>query len=120
MASFKKKTYTDPVISRHDNDLAKDWYVFFRYKYAGNVYKFKRREGINKIKDLQERLSAVEDLKYELKFDLKNGWNPLDDPKRELDYLLPTSKDHFRSTKNQAKIIIKREIQLRLLNEKGK
>jgi hypothetical protein len=86
MASFRKKVYTDPVISKHGNDITKDWYVFFRYKHEGKVYKFKRREGVNRIKDLTERLSAIEDLLYDIKFDLKNGWNPILDPKREKDY----------------------------------
>jgi hypothetical protein len=86
MASFKKKKYTDPVISSHDNDLSKDWYIFFRFKYEGKVFKFKRREGINRIKDLNQRLEAVEELLSEVQYDLINGWNPILDPKREVDY----------------------------------
>lgn len=96
MASFKKKVYTDPVICMHNNDVEKDWYIFFRYKHEGKVYKFKRREGINRIKDLQERLSVIEDLQHELKYDLKNGWNPILDPKREINYnpyLLPSTQE---------------------------
>jgi hypothetical protein len=86
MSSFKKKNYTEPVINRHQNDVLKDWYVFFRFKYDGKIFKFKRREGINRIKDLNQRLNAISELCDEIAFDLKHGWNPILDPKREVDY----------------------------------
>jgi hypothetical protein len=86
MSSFKKKKYTEPVICRHGNDLSKDWYVLFRFKADGKVHSYKRREGINRIKELNDRLSAIEELREEIAFDLKNGWNPTSDPKRELNY----------------------------------
>ena len=86
MPSFKKKLYTEPVVCRHYNDLSKDWYVFFRFKADGTIYRYKRREGVNRIKELNARLSAIEDLRAEIAFDLKNGWNPISDPKRELNY----------------------------------
>lgn len=50
------------------------------------MYKFKRREGINRTKDLRERINVVEELLLEIQFDLKHGWNPVLDPKRENDY----------------------------------
>ena len=86
MTSFKKKYYTDPIISKHDNDLTKDWYVFFRFKYEGKIYKYKRREGINRIKTLKKRSEAIKQLFDEIKVDLMNGWNPILDPKREKNY----------------------------------
>jgi hypothetical protein len=86
MPSFKKKKYTDPVACRHNNNLSKDWYVFFRFKYEGKVYKYKRREGINRIKELEGRLQAIADLVEEIRYDLVHGWSPLLDPKREKDY----------------------------------
>lgn len=86
MPSFKKKNYTEPVICNHNNDLSKDWYVFFRFKHEGKIHKFKRREGVNRIKKLDKRLIEIENLLDELKFDLKNGWNPLLDPKRQRNY----------------------------------
>lgn len=86
MPTFKKKKYTEPVICKHDNDVSKDWYVFFRFKHDGKVYKFKRREGVNRIKKLSERLKAIEELRDEVAFDLKHGWNPISDRKREIDY----------------------------------
>lgn len=86
MASFKKKCYTDPVISNHQNEITVDRYVFFRFKHEGKEYKYKRREGINRIKNLQERLIAIEELLDEIMFDLHHGWNLILDPKRQLDY----------------------------------
>lgn len=86
MPPFKKKKYTEPIICNHRNDVYKDWYVFFRFKHEGKIHKFKRREGINRIKDLEQRLKEVETLLSEISYDLKNGWNPCLDPKREIDY----------------------------------
>ena len=86
MPAFGKKRYTTPVVGRNNNDVSKDWYVFFRYKHEGRVYKFKRREGINRIKDPVEKLKALHTLYNELCYDLRHGWNPILDPKREIDY----------------------------------
>lgn len=109
MPSFKKKCHTEPVICRHANDLSKDWYVFFRFKNEGKIHSYKRREGINRIEELNERLSAIEELRDEIEFDLKNGWNPISDPKREIEYspflnrLSTTNKDNKKnSTKKQS------------------
>jgi hypothetical protein len=86
MPSFKKKNYTEPIIGAHNNDISRDWYVFFRFKHNLNIIKVKRREGINRIKDLSQRLIAIEELLYEIQFDLRHGWNPILNPKRENDY----------------------------------
>jgi hypothetical protein len=86
MPSFKKKCYTNPVICLHNSDLSKDWYVFFRFKNDGKVHAYKRREGINRIEELSTRITAIEELRDEIEFDLTNGWNPIIDPKRELEY----------------------------------
>jgi hypothetical protein len=83
---FYKKSYTQPKVCKHDNDLDKDWYVFFSYKCEGKTYKIKRREGINRIKTLAERIEAADELLESIKQDLKNGWNPKADKKREIDY----------------------------------
>jgi hypothetical protein len=113
MSSFKKKSYTEPVKCTHKNDLTKDWYVFFQFKYHGKIFKFKRREGINRIKNLDGRINALEELLNDLQFDLRHGWNPILDRKREKDYnpyLLPkdvntskktTSNSHKRKTKQE-------------------
>lgn len=86
MGLFKKNNFTKPVICKHNNDIAKDWYVFFQFKFEGKFIKYKRREGINRIKDLEIKKLACEELQYSLYFDLKHGWNPKLDPSRELDY----------------------------------
>jgi hypothetical protein len=121
MPSFKKKKYTEPVIGSHNNDLSKDWYVFFRFKHEGKVFKFKRREGVNRIKDLSRKLSAIEELLSEIQYDLKHGWNPLLDPKRENDYnpylkerTLPTNTN---KVKNVTQRKTKREVYNYYLNK---
>ncbi len=86
MSSFGKKKYTIPVIGKHHDEVSKDWYIFFRFKYEGKIHKFKRREGINRIKNLGERIVAIENLLAEIEFDLRHGWNPILDPKREFEY----------------------------------
>jgi len=93
MSGFGKKCYTKPVICGHYNDLLKDWYVFFRFKNEGKVHSYKRREGVNRIEELNARLSAIEELRDDIEFDLKCGWNPIKDPKRALEYssLLPVN-----------------------------
>lgn len=102
MPPFKKKVFTEPVISNHCNDLERDWYVSFRYKHIGCIHKLKRREGVNRIKDLQQRLVAISELRDELSFDLKHGWNPFVDPKREGDYN-PYLNSEIRTSKNVQK-----------------
>jgi len=87
MPSFGKKNYTNPVASKHDNNVLKDWYVFFRFKHEDKIYKIKRREGINRIKAFEEREVALLKLKKEIEFDLAHGWNPILDRKRGKDYL---------------------------------
>ncbi|MEO5889558.1 MAG: hypothetical protein ABIQ31_04860 [Ferruginibacter sp.] len=86
MAEFNKKKYTHPLICDHHKNPSKDWYVYFTFKEKRNVHRFKRREGINRIKDLNEKLTAINELLQEIIFDLRNGWDPVTDPKREYDY----------------------------------
>lgn len=122
MASFKKKCFTVPVICQHNKDLSKDWYVFFRFKNEGKVHSYKRREGINRIGKLKARLTAIEELRDEIEFDLKNGWNPIADPKRELEYsiftknITTTDRD---SRKGKTKKQSKEDQYLYLLYRKG-
>ncbi len=105
MSSFKKKNYTRPVIYKHNNDVSKDWYVFFCFKDEGKIRKYKRREGVNRIKELNERLNAINELVEEIEFDLQHGWNPILDPKRELNYnpvfnkTITTSKQKVKTKK---------------------
>lgn len=108
MTSFKKKTYTEPVICKHRNDVSKDWYVFFRFKSQKKIYRYKRREGINRIKSLSDRLKAIQDLRDDISYDLKHGWNPLLDSKRQKYYNLhlihnkpPQPSNAVRASKKQ-------------------
>jgi hypothetical protein len=91
--AFKKRRYTDPIICKHNNDVTKEWYVFFQYKHDGQIHKLKRREGVNRITTLEQRIEAINELLSEIKCDLKYGWNPFTDPKREHNYL----KDRFQT-----------------------
>lgn len=108
MTSFKKKCYTMPVICQHNNDLSKDWYVFFRFKSDGKVHSYKRREGINRIEKLKARISAIKELRDEIEFDLTNGWNPITDPKRELEYS-PFLKNITTTNTSRRKRITKKQ-----------
>lgn len=114
MAFFKKKKYSNPVISKHCNDVTKDWYVFFSYKFEGKIYKFKRREGINRVKELDHRLNAIHELLSEILYDLQYGWNPILDPKRENDYnpylKNRTSSKHRKTNNSVTKQKNKRDI----------
>jgi hypothetical protein len=56
--------------------------VFFEYKHDGKKYKFKKRDGVNRIKNFNERIEDIKALRDELERDLFFGWNPLQDPKR--------------------------------------
>ena len=85
--SLRKRHYSDPRISDHGGDIKKEWYVFFLFKHEGKVYKIKKREGVNRIKKLEERLEAISELQLELKLELKYGWNPITDAKRTTNYL---------------------------------
>lgn len=67
-----KAIYTMPKIYTGTGQ-SKEWYIWFRY----NKKLFKKREDINRIKNLKERLleaEAVRDYYYQK---LKSGWNPL-------------------------------------------
>ncbi len=108
MPSFNKKIYTEPVICKHGKDVSKDWYVFFSFKSSDKEHKFKRREGINRIKSLSGRLKAIRELREDISYDLKHGWNPLLDPKRQNYYNLhlehnkpPESAPHKRTSKQE-------------------
>jgi hypothetical protein len=123
MASFKKKFYTEPVISKHNNDLSKDWYVFFRFKNDGKVHNFKRREGVNHFKTLESRIEEIEILRNNIHFDLQYGWNPLTDRKREIVYGPPIpivphypQKLFYKQTKAERK----KEIFLHFYNKGAK
>jgi hypothetical protein len=94
-----KKSYTWPQARDHNGDLTKKWYVSFTYKCEGNSYRFTRSEGINRIMDLEERTAALARLLADIKFDLKNGWNPLEDEHRDFDYnpFLATTNPYQKS-----------------------
>lgn len=80
------KFFTEPKISPAEpesSDMAKDWYVWFRFfdvsePDADKQWKQLRyKKGINEFKNFRERLAEANALKQALKEELQDGWNPL-------------------------------------------
>lgn len=67
------KKFSIPKLKSYPLEEGKDWYVWFRYQ-GGNPIRIS--EGINKIKDYEERVIAGNVLAEVLHDKLKNGWNP--------------------------------------------
>ena len=74
-------TYTTPKVITAN--LA-DWYVFFRFFHLGKWYPVKKRENINRIKNLKERKIEAETLCEARELWLSAGWNPITDPEFKL------------------------------------
>lgn len=72
---MNKKKYTKPVIYKNGND----WFVYFEYfnEATGKYQPFKKREGLNRIKNLQEKESEFKALRKAREEWLKSGWNPI-------------------------------------------
>jgi integrase len=59
----------------------KDWYILIRFFHSGKWHDIKRREGINREKDLKKRREeALALCEARLQW-LNDGWNPVTDPK---------------------------------------
>jgi hypothetical protein len=83
--------------------LKKDWYVFFEFKYEKKIYKFKKREGVNRIKDLKERIEEIDELRKQIEMNLYFGWNPITDPGRIGEY------NPFLKPRPDSRYILKKE-----------
>jgi hypothetical protein len=95
------KKYTNPVICQHNNDLKKDWYVFFEYTHDGRKYKIKKREGINRIKTLPNRIREIKILRQNIEGYLDLGWNPIIDNNRKVIIAEILDKYYFANTSNK-------------------
>jgi len=84
--TITKGAYTVPIISISN---AKDWFIYFRFTHEGVEYLRKFREGINRIKDKAERMTAAEQLCQNYTEWLKMGWNPITDPEYKLRLIKP-------------------------------
>lgn len=73
--------YTEPKISASS---PKDWFIYFRFTQGGEPHLMKYREGINRIKHKGERMIQAQKLCNERLDWLKQGWNPILDPKFQL------------------------------------
>lgn len=71
-----KPLFTVPKIVKFD-DLAKSWYVYFRYGPKNNRKLFRYSCDINRIHNYKKRLFEAEALQKALHDELKSGWNPL-------------------------------------------
>lgn len=70
--------YTIPeLVSKNKND----WYIYFTYELNGVKIPVKRRDGINRIKDLKQREIEGQALAKARLTWLQAGWNPITDPK---------------------------------------
>ncbi|MFT3825124.1 MAG: tyrosine-type recombinase/integrase [Chitinophagaceae bacterium] len=74
---FSQTSFTVPVVCTTDPN---DWYVYFEFTINGKTYERKKREGINRYKDLGERRKEAEALAEAKKQWLESGWNPVSDP----------------------------------------
>lgn len=75
------QTFTIPVVCTTNEN---DWYIFFQFFHAGEWHKRKLREGINRIKDRNQRkkeASILSEMRHQW---LKEGWNPVTDPEFKL------------------------------------
>lgn len=76
-----KKNFTIPVVCNYDGDLKKKWFVYFRFFHNGKWHVFKKKEGLNLCKTLKERTTEAEQLRLAREKWLKEGWNPVLEPK---------------------------------------
>jgi hypothetical protein len=51
--------------------------VFFQFTHEGKKYKFKIREGINRIKEIVDRIEEIEKMRGLIELYLMQGWNPI-------------------------------------------
>lgn len=70
-----------PQLYDAGGDINKPWQVYysFRHPETGKMKRFNVTEGINKIKDYQQRMAAAQKLIEKWKRKLKNGYNPFED-----------------------------------------
>ncbi|OJJ16695.1 hypothetical protein BKI52_32840 [marine bacterium AO1-C] len=83
MGKTKKITViTMPKIHDRGGDMKKEWYVDFRYwnPDTGRMQRFKKQAGLNSINDYATRLKAAKKLKSYWTKQLKDGYNPFNDP----------------------------------------
>lgn len=81
------ENYTRPVLCTAN---PQDWYVYFEFNHQGKWHIFKKREGINRIKELKDRQKEGELLAEARLMWLQSGWNPTVDPKFKMRGLTTT------------------------------
>jgi len=105
-----KNDFTEPKIYPENHDLAKSWFVAFRFsdQASGQTKQFQYRGDINKLSTKKERLREANSLKEALWDMLDSGWNPFSDRKEThedahlsplcevLDYILELKKSTLK------------------------
>lgn len=77
----QRESFTHPVVSSANPN---DWYIYFEFCHNGKWHSFKKREGINRIKNIKHRRKEAEMLAEARLIWLQSGWNPILDPKFQL------------------------------------
>lgn len=110
-----KNDFTEPKIYPENHDLAKAWFVAFRFsdRSTGKTKQFQFRGDINKFSSKKDRLREANSLKEALWDMLDSGWNPFYDRKEThedvhltplcdvLDHILELKKIHAKEKEHQ-------------------
>src|ERR1700761_4184785 len=95
----QRENFTHPVVSSTNPC---DWYVYFEFFHNGKWHSFKKREGINRIKNVNQRRKEAEMLAEARLIWLQSGWNPILDPKFQLRNILATEEGLKAMSLNKA------------------
>jgi integrase/recombinase XerD len=82
---MRTSKWTEPQIfpkkPKSNDDLKKDWRVWFRFFHSGKWHMISRKSAgvaLRDIPDLKERLLFAKEIQKELRNRLLRGWNPID------------------------------------------
>lgn len=78
---YQQQHFTQPVVCFTN---PKEWYIYFKFYHNGKWHEFKKREGLNRIKNIRQRRKEAELLAEARLIWLQSGWNPVLDPKFQL------------------------------------
>ena len=74
-----KDLYTLPKLSPKNEDLNREWFIYFRYNGGenGDIKLFKYRCNLNQIDSIKDRKKEASLMIEVLNQKLRQGWNPL-------------------------------------------
>lgn len=70
--------FTEPALCHYNHDLKKSWFVYFDVSNGNKTIRMQSRRGLNRIKNLNERLHDGKILALYWKEKLKEGWSPFE------------------------------------------